>query len=55
MADIKKTAAYGEYVINIAGNNSVTVLKNGNVCDVAKAALREIAALVGFDVTGFFF
>ena len=50
MADIKKTAAYGEYVINIAGNNSVTVLKNGNVCDVAKAALREIAALVGFDV-----
>ena len=50
MADIKKTAAYGEYVINIAGNNSVTVLKNGNVCDVAKAALRDVAALVGFDV-----
>lgn len=47
---IKKTATYGEYVINIASNNSVTVLKNGNVCDVAKAALREIAALVGFDV-----
>ena len=50
MANIKKTAAYGEYVINIAGNNSVTVLKNGNVCDVAKAALRDVAALVGFDV-----
>ena len=47
---IKKTATYGEYVINIASNNSVTVLKNGNVCDVAKAALREIAAFVGFDV-----
>ena len=50
MSDIKKTTAYGEYVINIAGNNSVTVLKNGNVCDVAKAALRDVAALVGFDV-----
>ena len=50
MSDIKKTATYGEYVINIASNNSVTVLKNGNVCDVAKVALREIAALVGFDV-----
>ena len=50
MADIKKTAAYGEYVVNIASNNSVTVLKNGNVCDVAKAALRDVAALVGFDV-----
>lgn len=50
MANIKKTAAYGEYVVNIASNNSVTVLKNGNVCDVAKAALRDVAALVGFDV-----
>ena len=50
MFDIKKTATYGEYVINIASNNSVTVLKNGNVCDVAKAALRDVAALVGFDV-----
>lgn len=50
MSDNKKTTAYGEYVINIAGNNSVTVLKNGNVCDVAKAALRDVAALVGFDV-----
>ena len=50
MSDIKKTATYGEYVINIASNNSVTVLKNGNVCDVAKAALRDIAAFVGFDV-----
>lgn len=50
MSDIKKTATYGEYVINIASNNSVTVLKNGNVCDVAKAALRDVVALVGFDV-----
>ena len=50
MSDIKKTATYVEYVINIASNNSVTVLKNGNVCDVAKAALRDIAVLVGFDV-----
>ena len=47
---IKKTATYGEYVIKVADDNSVTVFKNGNECDVAKAALRDIAALVGFDV-----
>ena len=50
MFDIKKTATYGEYVINIASNNSVTVLKNGNVCKVAKDALREIATDIKFDV-----
>lgn len=50
MADIKKTATYGEYVINIASDNSVTVLKNGNVCKVAKDALRKIATYIKFDV-----
>ena len=50
MADIKKTATYGEYVINVANDNSIEVLKNGVVCDVAKAALRDIASLVGFSV-----
>jgi hypothetical protein len=47
---IKKTATYGEYVINIASDNSVTVLKNGNVCKVAKDALRKIATYIKFDV-----
>lgn len=50
MADIKKTATYGEYVINIESDNSVTVLKNGNECKVAEAALREVAAMIGFEV-----
>lgn len=48
--EIKKSATYGEYVINIASNNSVTVVKGGTVCDNAKGALREVAALVGFEV-----
>ena len=34
-ADIKKSASYGEYTINIASNNSVTVLKGGVACDNA--------------------
>ncbi|MBQ5878561.1 MAG: hypothetical protein IIW59_00440, partial [Alistipes sp.] len=47
---IKKSATYGDYTINIAPNNSVTVLKGGVACDNAKGALREVAALVGFEV-----
>ena len=50
VVDIKKSATYGDYTINIASNNSVTVLKNGVACDNAKGALREVAALVGFEV-----
>lgn len=50
VVDIKKSATYGEYTINIALNNSVTVLKGGVACDNAKGALREVAALVGFEV-----
>lgn len=49
-ADIKKSATCGDYTINIASNNSVTVLKGGVACDNAKGALREVAALVGFEV-----
>lgn len=50
VVDIKKSATYGDYTINIASNNSVKVLKNGVACDNAKGALREVAALVGFEV-----
>lgn len=50
VVDIKKSATYGEYTINIASNNSVTVLKGGVACDNAKGSLREVAALVGFEV-----
>lgn len=50
VADIKKSATYGDYTINIASNNSVTILKGGVACDNAKGALREVAALVCFEV-----
>lgn len=50
MADIKKTATYGEYVINVANDNSIEVLKNGVVCENSKGTMRDIAALVGFSV-----
>ena len=50
VVDIKKSATYGDYTINIASNNSVTVLKGGVACDNTKGALREVAALVGFEV-----
>lgn len=50
MVDIKKTAIYGEYVINIASDGSIEVLKKGTVCDNSKATLRDIATLVGFEV-----
>ena len=49
-ADIKKTASFGEYTINIASNNSVTVIRGGVVCDNSKSGLRDLAALVGFEV-----
>ena len=49
-ADIKKTASFGEYTINIASNNSVTVIRGGVVCDNSKSGLRDLAALVWFEV-----
>lgn len=50
VVDIKKSATYGDYTINIASNNSVTVLKGGVACNNARGAMREVAALVGFEV-----
>ncbi|MBE6187512.1 MAG: hypothetical protein E7143_00105 [Rikenellaceae bacterium] len=49
VVDIKKSATYGDYTINIASNNSVTVLKNDVACDNVKGALREIAEKEGFE------
>lgn len=46
--DIKKTATYAEYVINIKSNNSVAVFKDGILCENTKAGLRDIAARAGF-------
>lgn len=46
--ELKKFASYADFTINIAKSNSVTVIKANEVCDNAKAPLREIAQLVGF-------
>ena len=48
MADVKKSATVGDYVININDDNSVTVLKGDIVCSNTTAALREVAVLAGF-------
>ena len=45
---MKKQAIYGDYVISIAANNSVSVTYQGEVFDNTKAALREIAGQAGF-------
>ena len=47
---LKKSASYGEYIINIAEDNKVIVLKNGVECDNSKTALREIASSIGFTI-----
>ena len=47
---IKKSASYGEYIINIAEDNKVIVLKNGVECDNSKTALREIASSISFTI-----
>ena len=45
---MKKQATYGDYVISIAANNSVSATYQGEVFDNTKAALREIAGQAGF-------
>lgn len=45
---MKKQATYGDYVITIAANNSVSATYQGEVFDNTKAALREIADQAGF-------
>ena len=42
-----KTVTYGDYQITKADNGSISVLKNGDPQSNAKAALREVADLIG--------
>lgn len=49
VVDVKKSATCGDYTINIASNNSVTVLKGGVACDNAKGALRDIAIAANYE------
>ena len=46
----RKRAVVGDYTIIINDDNSVAVHKNGNVCANSKAALREVASLIGIEV-----
>lgn len=46
--EVKKVARYANYIINILSDNSISVLKDGNVCGNTKATLREIADETGF-------
>ena len=47
---IKQTVTYGVWTINRHDDNKMEVLKNSQVCDNTKAAMREIAAEVGLEV-----
>lgn len=46
----RKRAVVGDYTIIINDDNSVAVHKNGNICANSKAALREVASLIGIEV-----
>lgn len=50
MADKSMKVTYREYVVEADEKGSISVTKNGEVCDNAKGALREIAQQAGFEV-----
>lgn len=45
----KDTAIYEDYIININLDNSISVLKGGNICSNTKSALRDISILINFE------
>lgn len=47
---IKQTVSYGVWTLNRHDDNKIEVLKNGQVCEKASPALREIAAELGFEI-----
>lgn len=47
--DYKKSAEFKDYIINITEDKKVIVTKDGEVCEVTKVALREIAGKTGFN------
>ena len=44
------SASYGNYVITINEDKSISVTLKGELCDNSKKALREVSELVGFEV-----
>lgn len=49
MEEIKKSATYDEWTIEMAEDHKITVKKNGEVCENTKAELCEIAELIHYD------
>ena len=47
---IKQTVSYGVWTLNRHDDNKIEVLKNGQVCEKASPALREIAAELGYEI-----
>ena len=47
---IKQTVSYGVWTLNRHEDNKIEVLKNGQVCEKASPAYREIAAEIGFEI-----
>lgn len=47
---IKQTVSYGVWILNRHDDNKIEVLKNGQVCEKASPAYREIAAEIGFEI-----
>lgn len=47
---IKQTVNYGVWTLNRHDDNKIEVLKNGQVCEKASPAYREIAAEIGFEI-----
>lgn len=49
MAEVKKSANYGEWTIEILDTDQVVVKKSGEVCEKAMPELRAIAEELGYD------
>ena len=47
---IKQTVNYGVWTLNRHDDNKIEVFKNGQVCEKASPAYREIAAEIGFEI-----
>lgn len=48
MSVVKKQAVYGAYAIRMNDNGSVEIEHDGEICENAKSAIREISTEAGF-------
>lgn len=49
MAEVKKSASYGEWTIEVLDSNQIVVKKNGEICEKAKPELRAIAESLNYE------